>query len=149
MLQSEAGYIDARPHVRQIDETLLQRTAGPYIGFIFVRPTRSRRSRHVRFAPIASEPSHRSERREVPYLHNWRPEQVQQSSASSRSSPPGSQSAADEPAISAITSRWLVRQGAPAFQLGPWLLSNRPCQSQGAGISAVLSQGAPDSSCGE
>ena len=30
-LQSEAGYIDARPHVRQIDETLLQRTAGPYI----------------------------------------------------------------------------------------------------------------------
>src|SRR3984893_18176790 len=31
-LQSEAGYIDARPHVRQIDETLLQRTAGPYIG---------------------------------------------------------------------------------------------------------------------
>jgi hypothetical protein len=39
-------------------------------------------------------------------------------------------------AISAITSRWLVRQGAPAFQLGPWLLSNRPCQSQGDGISA-------------
>ena len=32
MLQSEAGYIDARPHVRQIDETLLQRTAGPYVG---------------------------------------------------------------------------------------------------------------------
>ena len=32
MLQSEAGYIDARPHVRQIDETLLQRTAGPYIA---------------------------------------------------------------------------------------------------------------------
>jgi hypothetical protein len=31
-LQSEAGYIDARPHVRQIDEILLQRTAGPYIG---------------------------------------------------------------------------------------------------------------------
>src|SRR3984893_4298577 len=60
-LQSEAGYIDARPHVRQIDETLLQRTAGPYIGVIFVRSTRSRRSRHVRFAPIASEPSHRSD----------------------------------------------------------------------------------------
>jgi hypothetical protein len=34
MLQSEAGYIDARPHVRQIDETLLQRTAGPYIWVI-------------------------------------------------------------------------------------------------------------------
>ena len=30
-LQSEAGYIDARPHSRQIDENLLQRTAGPYI----------------------------------------------------------------------------------------------------------------------
>jgi hypothetical protein len=31
-LQSEAGYIDARPHTRQIEEILLQRTAGPYIG---------------------------------------------------------------------------------------------------------------------
>src|SRR6266568_9673023 len=31
-LQSEAGYIDARPHIRQIDEILLRRTAGPYIG---------------------------------------------------------------------------------------------------------------------
>jgi hypothetical protein len=30
-LQSEAGYIDARPQSRQIDETLLQRTAGPYM----------------------------------------------------------------------------------------------------------------------
>jgi hypothetical protein len=30
---------------------------------IFVRSTRSRRSRHVRFAPIAFEPSHRSKRR--------------------------------------------------------------------------------------
>jgi hypothetical protein len=30
-LQTEAGYIDARPRIRQIDETLLQRTAGPYI----------------------------------------------------------------------------------------------------------------------
>ena len=33
-LQSEAGYIDARPYIRQIDETLLQRTAGPYIRVI-------------------------------------------------------------------------------------------------------------------
>jgi hypothetical protein len=32
MLQSKAGYIDARPHIRQLDEILLQRTAGPYIG---------------------------------------------------------------------------------------------------------------------
>jgi hypothetical protein len=39
-LQSEAGYIDARPHVRQIDETLLQRTAGPYIGVIRVEGSR-------------------------------------------------------------------------------------------------------------
>ena len=31
-LQAEAGYIDARPQRRQIDEILLQRTAGPYIG---------------------------------------------------------------------------------------------------------------------
>jgi hypothetical protein len=32
MLQSKAGYIDARPHIPQLDEVLLQRTAGPYIG---------------------------------------------------------------------------------------------------------------------
>ena len=31
-LQSEAGYIDARPLARQIDESLLQRTAAPYIA---------------------------------------------------------------------------------------------------------------------
>ncbi len=30
-LQSEAGYIDARPQIRQIDENLLRRTAGPYM----------------------------------------------------------------------------------------------------------------------
>jgi hypothetical protein len=30
-LQSEAGYIDARPQGRLIDESLLQRTAAPYI----------------------------------------------------------------------------------------------------------------------
>jgi hypothetical protein len=34
MLQSEAGYIDARPKSRQIDETLLRRTAGPYMWAI-------------------------------------------------------------------------------------------------------------------
>jgi hypothetical protein len=32
MLQSEAGYIDARPQSHQIDETLLQRTAGARCG---------------------------------------------------------------------------------------------------------------------
>ncbi len=31
-LQSEAGYNDARPRSQQIDENLLRRTAGPYIG---------------------------------------------------------------------------------------------------------------------
>jgi hypothetical protein len=36
-LQSEAGYIDARPHIRQIEEILLQRAAGPYIGVRFGR----------------------------------------------------------------------------------------------------------------
>ncbi|MFZ2142401.1 MAG: hypothetical protein WAV78_36615, partial [Xanthobacteraceae bacterium] len=30
-LQSEAGYIDARPHVRRIDETLLQRTQSRFV----------------------------------------------------------------------------------------------------------------------
>src|SRR5262249_34237464 len=29
-LQSKAGYIDARPHIRHIGKILLQRTAGPY-----------------------------------------------------------------------------------------------------------------------
>ena len=32
MLKSKAGYIDARPHIRPLDEVLLQCTAGPYIG---------------------------------------------------------------------------------------------------------------------
>jgi len=48
MLQSEAGYIDARPHVRQIDETLLQRTAGPYIGVISLGGDRGRGPVYVR-----------------------------------------------------------------------------------------------------
>src|SRR5262249_19831447 len=33
-LQSKAGYIDARPHIRQLEEIFLQRTAGPYIWVI-------------------------------------------------------------------------------------------------------------------
>ena len=40
MLQSEAGYIDARPHIRQINEIFLQRTAGPYIGVNRVTPAK-------------------------------------------------------------------------------------------------------------
>jgi hypothetical protein len=48
MLQSKAGYIDARPHIRQLDEILLQRTAGPYIGS---KPDIRRRLLNVRFAP--------------------------------------------------------------------------------------------------
>src|SRR5262245_14646162 len=46
-LQSKAGYIDARPHIRHIGKILLQRTAGPYIGSIAtdeIEVTRSRMS---------------------------------------------------------------------------------------------------------
>jgi hypothetical protein len=38
MLQSKAGYIDARPHIRQLEEVLLQRTAGPYIWVKMRKP---------------------------------------------------------------------------------------------------------------
>ena len=48
-LQSEAGYIDARPKSRQIDETLLRRTAGPYIR---VNLCRSSPDGHVRFGQL-------------------------------------------------------------------------------------------------
>jgi hypothetical protein len=51
MLQSEAGYIDARPHVRQIDETLLQRTAGPYMWVKSVEGSRDRPSMRFRCSP--------------------------------------------------------------------------------------------------
>jgi hypothetical protein len=48
MLQSKAGYIDARPHIRQLEQVLLQRTAGPYIGSeADLTPSLG----HVRFAP--------------------------------------------------------------------------------------------------
>jgi hypothetical protein len=52
MLQSKAGYIDARPHIRQLDEVLLQRTAGPYIGSPTPIPLglRFRRGREARSA---------------------------------------------------------------------------------------------------
>jgi hypothetical protein len=49
MLQSEAGYIDARPHIRQLDEVLLQRTAGPYMWVKRYRLTRPRSAGDVRF----------------------------------------------------------------------------------------------------
>ncbi len=55
MLQSKAGYIDARPHIRQLEEVLLQRTAGPYIWVIRARSIRHPRSPHVRFAPKADK----------------------------------------------------------------------------------------------
>jgi hypothetical protein len=54
MLQSEAGYIDARPHIRQLDEVLLQRTAGPYIRVKRFTSTRHRHSPDVRFGPKAT-----------------------------------------------------------------------------------------------
>jgi hypothetical protein len=56
MLQSEAGYIDARPHVPQLDEILLQRTAGPYSWVICDRGGRSHTTAHVRFAPKGDRP---------------------------------------------------------------------------------------------
>jgi hypothetical protein len=40
-LQSEAGYIDARPHIRQFVENPLHRTARPYIGVKLGPPTMS------------------------------------------------------------------------------------------------------------
>jgi hypothetical protein len=57
-LQSEAGYIDARPNIRQLDETLLQRTAGPYIRVKGVGVKRSGPSIHFRFASKADVGSH-------------------------------------------------------------------------------------------
>jgi hypothetical protein len=44
--KSKAGYIDARPHIRQLEEVLLQRTAGagPYM---WVNRAISRARRHV------------------------------------------------------------------------------------------------------
>ena len=54
MLQSEAGYINARPHVPQLDEILLQRTAGPYGWVICDRGGRSHTTAHVRFARKAT-----------------------------------------------------------------------------------------------
>ena len=54
MLQSKAGYIDARPHIRPLDEVLLQRTAGPYIWVSRDQGGRSHMSMHVRFAPKAT-----------------------------------------------------------------------------------------------
>jgi hypothetical protein len=53
MLQSKAGYIDARPHIRQLDEILLQRTAGPYIWVISVREIRGSQRRMSGFTPKA------------------------------------------------------------------------------------------------
>src|SRR5215469_6936740 len=60
-LQSKAGYIDARPHIPQLEEVLLQRTAGPYIWVISrpnavirprpLYPSKRTKSRHAgRFA---------------------------------------------------------------------------------------------------
>ena len=46
MLQTKAGYIDARPHIRPLDEVLLQCTAGPYIWVI------SRRSVLLGLCPL-------------------------------------------------------------------------------------------------
>src|SRR5262249_32937044 len=42
-LQSKAGYIDARPHIPQLEEVLLQRTPGPYIWVTHDRRAQSRK----------------------------------------------------------------------------------------------------------
>jgi hypothetical protein len=52
-LQSEAGYIDARPQSQQIDEFLLRRTAGPYMWVIFVGDDGDTRQALFRNAPKA------------------------------------------------------------------------------------------------
>jgi hypothetical protein len=49
-LQSEAGYIDARPQTRQLDENLLQRTAGPYISGSSGSQTSGAQVRHLRIS---------------------------------------------------------------------------------------------------
>jgi hypothetical protein len=51
------------PHDHRAQNSRCGDTARSFytVRVIFVRSTRFRRSRHVRFAPIASEPSHRSE----------------------------------------------------------------------------------------
>src|SRR5262249_11837315 len=54
-LQSKAGYIDARPHIPQLEAVFLQRTAGPYIWVISVRRGRSPPTMNVRFAPRADK----------------------------------------------------------------------------------------------
>jgi hypothetical protein len=60
-LQSKAGYIDARPHIRQPEEVLLQRTAGPYIWVIRDRGGRGHTSVYVLAVadPVYKAPVHR------------------------------------------------------------------------------------------
>ena len=60
-LQSKAGYIDARPHIRQLEEILLQRTAGPYIGSDSV----TRRCGSMSGLPEADAAERRASRRSV------------------------------------------------------------------------------------
>jgi hypothetical protein len=70
MLQSKAGYIDARPHIPHLEEVLLQRTAGPYMwvisrhNAIFERcplcpreQTSTALAGHVRLVPILLQKS--------------------------------------------------------------------------------------------
>src|ERR1700747_1034341 len=60
LLHARAGYRSAR-----VDSACNARPVHA-VGVTFVRSTRSRRSRHVRFAPIASEIRHPANRRGVP-----------------------------------------------------------------------------------
>ena len=53
--KSKAGYIDARPLTTQIDENLLLRAAGPYIGVIFDRVIELSLRANVRFDPESDQ----------------------------------------------------------------------------------------------
>jgi hypothetical protein len=54
-LQAEAGYIDARPLSAGIDESLLQRAAGPYI---WVKLRRTQREQMSSLLPLKADIAH-------------------------------------------------------------------------------------------
>src|SRR5262249_4271985 len=51
-----AGYIDARPHIPQLGQIFLQRTAGPYIWVKSVEAGQGRSPVYVRCSPKADMP---------------------------------------------------------------------------------------------
>src|SRR5207247_178208 len=75
-LQSEAGYIDARPQIRQIDENLLRRTAGPYI---WVKPGPRALSRTL---PLSHRQRNSTSRRAMSQSCQFRTHAPQQTASS-------------------------------------------------------------------